>query len=358
MNYLDNLVVKDASIKSFEELKNEYFNNNKRLEEIKDDINKLKIKNPHCLSLEDAHNIYWILGLSKTQLKVNIDVDIDDLKNRFTYVIPGLQKYMELLRTQKMLKDRNEDLLSEYIDFEHFDNSNCEHNFIKYNGYLICVKCLSSTKYYNLNPDDVDFLELCAKKQHVFLTDVKEKDLPLYYNLWDEHCDFLSQMDKNDPDYSEKRYFVEESALSEITRKIKIANMMDRKEYKLNEFRGINPEYLNADESRFLLDEVNKNAKEIRESNPKNLSLLLELCAVIRYEILILRGNSIFELYESIEKDENQVIALSKAYYNLSSPERRIKSGYFKDEKDAVWYECLTADPHINYKIKKMKSRE
>ena len=357
MSYLDNLVVKDTSIKSFEELKNEYFNNNKRLEEIKEEINKLEIENPHCLSLEDAHNIYWILGLSKTQLKINIDVDIDDLKNRFTYVIPGLQKYMELLRTQKMLKDRNEDLLSEYIDFEHFDNSNCDHNFIKYNGYLICAKCLSSTKYYNLNVNDVDFLELCAKKQHIFLTDVKEKDLALYHNLWDEHCDMLSQMDINDPDYSERRYSAEESAFSEICRKIKIANMMDRNEYKLNEYRTLNPKYLNDEQFEKLLISNDKDKKEIDESNSKYKKMLLETCNVVMFELLILKGTPIMDLLKKVNNDGEQLNALVKAYYNLSSPERRIESGYFKNERDAVFYECLTADPVINTKIKEMKLR-
>lgn len=58
MDYLDNLVVKDVDIKSFVDLKNEYLNNIKRLNQIKEEINDLEMQNPHSLSLEDAHNIY------------------------------------------------------------------------------------------------------------------------------------------------------------------------------------------------------------------------------------------------------------------------------------------------------------
>ena len=55
--------------------------------------------------------------------------------------------------------------------------------------------------------------------------------------------------------------------------------------------------------------------------------------------------------------NENDKIALTKAYYNLSNTDFRINSGYFHRDNDAIFYGCYTANPDINSRILEMKLR-
>lgn len=58
--------------------------------------------------------------------------------------------------------------------------------------------------------------------------------------------------------------------------------------------------------------------------------------------------------------DEDEKIALTKAYYNLSDSYFRVNSGYFDSshiDNDALFYDCYTANPDINSTILGIKLR-
>lgn len=46
------------------------------------------------------------------------------------------------------------------------------------------------------------------------------------------------------------------------------------------------------------------------------------------------------------------------AYSHLNDCDYRINSGHFKNEKEAVFYDCITANPEINKRLLKIKSQE
>lgn len=296
------------------------------------------------LTLGDAHSIYLILGLLKSQL--NACDNVIELRNKFVRIIPSLSKYIEVVDGINSLKEMETDILENGINLKKFGNGHCdEHHFIKIKNHLVCAKCMASTKDYNAKTSEVEFLTLCAQRKGLFLKDVEESDLTLYNVLLSEQYDSLNKS---------YNFSSSKNILNDICQKIMIAKMMDRKEYKISDNHIINPEYLSYEKGQKIINEINRKKQEIINSNSKHKDLLLELCDVSMNEVLILRGYSIEELLKGITTGE-EITVLAKAYYNISNYEYRINSGYFENQNDAANYQCLTANKQINQKILDMK---
>ena len=92
----------------------------------------------------------------------------------------------------------------------------------------------------------------------------------------------------------------------------------------------------------------------MKQLNTRFKKMLLEECKIAKYEVLILSGENIPLLYNSLDNKDDK-FALIKAYYNLSNQDYRINSGYFKTSNEAVFYDCRTAHPEINQKILELK---
>lgn len=354
MKSLDELVSKGYPeyFNSFKELKAEYDRVTSNIEEYEKEKEKKEKETSveDGLSLAAAYDIYSILGLVKNRL--NVSQDVIELRNKLVKTIPNMSEYILTLKIINDSKKIQNAILESEINFNQFGNDDCdEHHFITLNGDLVCAKCMSSSKDYDANESDIEFLTLCAKKKGKYLQDVEEQDIPLYKVLLQEEYNILDKMDKTDPDYSENKYLIEESMLTHIRTQIKIAKMMDNGEYEI--FRTINPKYLSDEDAVKLLTKIQESIKEINNSDSGQKDLLLEMCEVAIYEVLILRGHTISEM--AIKASEEQLFALAKAYYNISNYDYKDNDDYFDNKKDAISYKCLTANPKINQKVLDMK---
>ena len=103
-----------------------------------------------------------------------------------------------------------------------------------------------------------------------------------------------------------------------------------------------------------LLSKLFEDYKKLEASDTRFKELLMEEILTANYEILILSGERIPNLVENANT-EQALIALSKAVYNMSRDDIRESRDYFENEKDAVFYDCLTANQKVNKKIIEMK---
>ena len=88
-------------------------------------------------------------------------------------------------------------------------------------------------------------------------------------------------------------------------------------------------------------------------------NLMIEDCMTAKYEVLLLAGKHINTLLE-MAKDEDERIALTKAYYNISNQVYRLNSDYFAPDYrsyDALKFDFVTANPDINNQVLEMKLR-
>lgn len=246
------------------------------------------------------------------------------------------------------------DILVNGIDFRKFGKGFCNHQIVYVDGNLFCSCCNSSFNDYNLTKEELDFLRLCADNNGIFIKEVKSNgDLLLLKVLqqeWNE-CRSRRVDDLSDKDYFEKceeNSLIDESEVSEIRSEIINAYALDcRKESKISTI------YLTEDEKKSLLEKIEKEEEIIRNSDFYNKDLLLWECSVSYYEVLLLSGKSIPDLWNGILEENKEFLVA--AIYRLSTPLRRENTTYFKELKDAWNYNCRTAIPEINEKILKMK---
>ncbi len=161
----------------------------------------------------------------------------------------------------------------------------------------------------------------------------------------------------DDEDYleqDEEKWLSEQAEISDLRRAIRKAHLLDAKIYEEEDIKVTNPKYLSEGQAKELLNEVENEYDKLQKSNSRFKNLMLEACKSARYEILILAGAHIPTLLEQAQDEEDKV-ALTQAYYHISSQEFRINSNYFSTTDEAIFYDCLTANPEINNRILQMK---
>ena len=332
---------------TFEKVKQEYFN-------LKEDISDLKQARERMLqqekgstmelTLQEKLYLIYLLEIEKNRKGADlfrIETIIDKLYNTNF----DLKGYRDLTNS---IDEKEKDLrkiLFEQIRFKRTRDEKglCSHQFILDDNNLKCVCCNLETKKYNLKEQDLEFLKEIAVAQHLILKDVTKDDLPLLTILKDEREKYKSAYD-----------FDDEQELFDLNLQIKRAHMLDNGILKDGKTRAHNPKYLDEEKTTELLAKLSLEYQEIASSDTRFKDLLKEELLTAKYEILILSGKKIPELVSTVS-DDLALTSLSKAVYNMSREDRRVNSGYFKSEKDAVFYDCLTANPKVNKKIIEMK---
>ena len=319
-------------------------------------------------------------------------------------VIPGgpeLKDYLKLCDDLRDIRRARSDILSENISFDNFGgdidvDGKCfnKHCLVKLDDELVCVRCGATTKDYGLNKEELEFLTLCAESQGLLVKEFTKEDMDLLKVLMAENDYYISQRTPINEieedgimghmDWAEEYYLEDEMEISEYRRKIRKAQILDGKLYldktglseedakksylelvregKIKDVGVADPWYLKGkklEELQKQLDEKWETAKPTNvstENYEEKLKSVLD-CYTMRYELAILTGASIPDLVKEV-KTEDEMNALTQAYINMSSQEGRVKSGYFENENEAVWYDCITASPEINQRILQMKMKK
>jgi len=289
---------------------------------------------------------------------------------------PKLKTYIELCRELREKRQKRSNVLSENISFDYFSDDFVfdelcilRHYLVKTDDNLVCMCCGAKTQDFGMTKEDVEFLELCAEKQGMFLKEVSEKDIPLLMVLLEERRERVKERTPiheieedgimRHMNWAEEYYLEDEAVISNMRRQIKQAQMLDKGLFEEDGYRVSNSKYLEQDRTGKLLTKLNKQISLLKNSTTESKELQLEMCRTVKYEVLILAGNRIPVLYEETNS-EDEKIALIKAYYNISNTDYRIHSGYFKPDhrdNDAIFYTCRTAHPAINQKLFEMKLR-
>ena len=304
---------------------------------------------------------------------VNLNALSEKVKSAICY---DAVEYKDLLKKIKSIENELKFLFHSVTFFrlkeKKFSSRCCTHHyFVRLPNELRCVCCGATTKDCELTSEELDFLEKCADKQEQLIKNATKDDLPLLEAILIPRLDYNFNMlyDSIYDKYGEKKIENEdklsyldltlqrEDEIHDLNRWIKWAHALDAGTFNTS-FKSC-PKYLSDEVGEKLLLDIEKDVEKINNSNSRFKNLMIEFCHMTRYEILILLGNNIIDLYNQA-KDEDSQYALAKAYYNLSFEEYRKHSGYFpEDDKnnDALFYECLTANPDINKKVLKMKKR-
>ena len=303
---------------------------------------------------------------------IYLGVDLLKLRERLENVYKDVQKYVRITYNLKRYEENRHKLLKEDITFGFCDNDYFDgygtdyHYFIRTENELKCLCCGKTTKDYQLTKEELDFLTLCADSKGLLLKEVTEEDLPLFKVLMDEKTYYRKKRKVLDPfeededyDYmaeAEEQYLEDQAEMTNIHLKIVRAHLLDSQTYDREDIVVRNPKYLSEEKAKELLLEVEKEFERIQEIDSRFKELMIEECKTARYEILILSGMHIPTLLEQAV-DEEDKIALTKAYYNISGSRFRHNSGYFDSENEASFYDCYTANPEINNRILEMKIR-
>lgn len=360
---------------SFNYLNHEYFKC-LELEKFYNEYKAEDIEDKKSFSFNEQLVLYEIIDyfINSNRASLYDDVNLNTLSEKVkSEICNDAVEYRDLLKKIKSIENELESLVYDVTFFrleEKKFGNHCENNhfFIRFPDELKCICCGATTKDYNLTSEELDFLEKCADTQEQLIKNATKDDLPLikailiprldyYYNmLYDSIYGEEKIEDEDELSYLELS-IQREDEIHDLNRWIKWAHELDAGTFNTS-FKPC-PKYLPDEVGEKLLLDIEKDVEKINNSNSRFKDLMVEFCNMTRYEILILLGNNIPDLYNQA-KDEDSQYALAKAYYNLSCEEYRKYSGYFpEDDKDidAIFYECLTASPAINKKVLKMKKR-
>lgn len=284
---------------------------------------------------------------------------------------PDLKEYIDLLESLGDLQTEKYNILTRSINFRNFGGDNhiddkCypNHAIVKNEeNDLECLFCGATSKEYGLSKEETDFLEMCAEKQGMFLKEVTKDYLPFIQILIEKRKERLEtrtpyyEIEDEDMSCAEEQYLEDESVVFDMRLEINRALMLDAGILETRDYRISNPKFLSPQKTKKLLKAINEQISILENGSSETRNLQLEICQTYKYEVLILSGNNIPALYAEA-KSEEEKIALTKAYYNISSSEYRINSGYFNSNHahiSAASYICRTAQPEINKKILEMK---
>ncbi len=334
---------------------------------------KKNIKEIDKLSFKEQWQLYKIVDnlISRSSGDYTyLGIDLLDLIKRLESVYKEVLDYVEINNELRNLRESKNKVLSENINFDIFNNYYNErcvnrHFFVRLDDELKCMCCGATTKDYPLSKEELDFLTLCAESQGILLTEVNKEDIPLLQVLMEKQDYYrslrkpLNPLDDENEDYlveAEEQWLSDQAEIPDLRRSIRKAHLLDSKIYDSENTKVNHPKYLSDEQSKKLLLEVEKELEKLQKSDSRFKNLMIEECKTARYEILILSGEHIPTLLEQT-RDEEDKVALTKAYYNISNPEFRVNADYFSSRNSAVFYNCLTANPEINNRILKMKLR-
>ena len=329
-------------------------------------------KDESGLSFKERLSLYNIINNLIARGLNYSDVDLFELRRRIESVYPDIRDYLRIKREISSLRDSKRDVLTEAITFdifykEHYDERCFDrHFFVRLDDELKCMCCGATTKEYPLTKEQLDFLTLCANSKGILLEEATKEDLHLLQVLIEKQDYYRSLRKTVDPfdddndDYladAEEEWLSEQAEIPELCRQIRKAHLLDSKIYDSEDIKVSNPKYLSDDKAKELLLEVEKELDKARKIDSRFKDLIIEECKTARYEILILSGQHIPSLLEQANDEEDR-IALTKAYYNISNSEYRVNSNYFNsNDNDAYFYDCFTANEEINNRILQMKLR-
>ena len=127
-----------------------------------------------------------------------------------------------------------------------------------------------------------------------------------------------------------------------------------------NNNKTYNSPYLDIEKMK---DNLREEESIINNSDTRFKFLLKEQLLAAYYELEMLSGKSIKELYSQITTmedsplKEGHLLSLTRAYYNLSDIDFRNNSGYFANITDSMHASFATSIKEINEKILTMKKR-
>ena len=310
----------------------------------------------------------------------NYDELLDNLLYKLDNMYPDVYKYNRIDQAIKHQRECISDILRDHIRFDYFRKDEfvercecCGHTLVNFDDELKCLFCNATTKDYGLTKEEVDFLTLCAEKQGLLYKEIKKEDLPfvqLLLNKSEEIRDernkrFMEEYRNTDEelrmDLDEELFYDNEYETWDIKNSVKEAHLLDEKKYDdIDTFYDRFESILDEEEKQKILNSIEEELEKIKTGNSKFKDLMIEECNTAKYEVLILSGGHLPTLAEEV-KTEEDLIALTKAYYNLSNEQFRMNSDYFKEfyenYGDAFRFYCLTANPKINNKILEMKVR-
>lgn len=373
----DFLGKKHGTLKDYMEKYNKV---NKNIEALKlkrkqfDDLITSNKKNDSSdLTFKEKYAIYTMIknAILRDKEQAYFGIDLYSLKSKFEDLYDDLHEYLSVIEGINTLEESRSNIINENITFNCFNSEyyseHCleGHSFVVEENELKCVYCGATTKDYPLSKEEFEFLVLCAKQRGMLLEDFTKEDWPMLQVIieqQDYRRSLRPEIDILSEDYLEKaeeQFYDDEYEFTELRIALAKAYMLDAQTYEGQKVKIKNPKYLSDKKKKELLENLEKELDEIQKTNSRFKPLLIEQCKTAKYEILILSGEHIPTLLkETIDEDEK--IALTKAYYNLSNSDFRVNSNYFDSSNrgnDAIFYDCYTANPEINSKILEMKLR-
>lgn len=326
------------------------------------------------LTFKEKYVIYTMIknAILRGKEQAYFGIDLYSLKAKFEDLYDDLNEYLSTIGKINTLEGSRRNIINENITFNCFSSEyyseHCleDHCFVVEEKELKCVYCGATTKDYPLSKEEFEFLVLCAKQRgRILLEEFTKEDWPLLQVIIEQQ-DYRRSL-RPEPDIlaedyldiAEEQFYDDEAEFTELRIALARAHMLDAQIYEGQKVKVNNPKYLSDKKKKELLENLEKELDEIQKTNSRFKPLLIEQCKTAKYEILILSGEHIPTLLkETIDEDEK--IALIKAYYNLSDSYFRVNSGYFDSShgnNDAIFYACYTANPEINSKILEMKLR-
>ena len=323
------------------------------------------------LNFKEQYFLYKMIEdlIKKNYSDETIDKDfLLKLKEDFLAEYPIIRDYYFFLGDIKSIEKLQQEILKNNITFNNlpqvYKNNCCinKHFFTLNEDGLECMSCGATVDFNKLSLEEKTYLLRAVIAQGLLIEDVKEETIPLVKVLLDQIEDQKKEEPKRDVnsasylDDVEKQWLEEQDEIPGIKRNLAKALLLDRKEFNDPKYKVRNPEYISCTDSHVIRLSAKRELEKIEKSDSRFKNLLKEECLTAIYEALILEGYNIPELYKEITTEEEKN-AFVKAYYNLSNTSFRLNSQYFKNENDAVFYDCLTANPDINNRLLKMKVR-
>ena len=319
------------------------------------------------LSFKDQYKIFELIN--KEALRSENKYLIE-LKEKIRKLFPEVDNYINSQNKLRELVDEKNRTATEDISFDTFNidyESECipNHTFVRLDGELKCICCGATTKDYDLDEKELDFLTECADKQEMLIKSATKEDLPLLQVLFERNTfnrslyTISEDEELSEMNIEEEQYFAEVAEISELNRAVEKAHVLDAEERDQEDLIVENSKYFSEEQANELLIKIGKELEKLKESDSRFKNLMIEDCMTAKYEVLLLAGKHINTLLE-MAKDENERIALTKAYYNISNQVYRLNSDYFAPDYrsyDALKFDFVTANPDINNQVLEMKLR-
>lgn len=348
-----NMKTLNEDIKKIEQAFSKYKESKKHLMELENEKQEFEdLKDEKFMQMLNACK-YLNEYAKEIKTTGNCDKELEILNSRQELIFsnPDLSEYFNCLKSIDEMNNFINKIITEEIKLCGLESN---HYCVFIENELICAKCCMTTKNYIINDEIKNFLLECVKAQGLLIQDVEKEDLPLIELLIKRTDKKKALMDgnlncQNCLDLLDEYYLTDDLTLFEIQQKVQNAHVLDNK-LKTNQSNSplnFDVEYLLQEEFLELQENLLEEIKTIKKHHNINRDDLLQKCKIKKYEIEILSGKSIIEIFNNIKNKKEKQLFI-QAYLNVMDEEYRIKSGYFKTEYDAIQCNCITANQEIN----------